>query len=90
MILIVGATGYLGGMITRRLLAEGRLVRVLVRASLTIAHWSKRARRLPSATFDSGIPWMWHAVGSTRSSPRPSLECTKILWLRRRSTWMVT
>jgi len=32
MILIVGATGYLGGMITRRLLAQGRLVRVLVRA----------------------------------------------------------
>ena len=33
MILIVGATGYLGGMITRRLLAQGRLMRVLVRAS---------------------------------------------------------
>jgi uncharacterized protein YbjT (DUF2867 family) len=31
MILIIGATGYLGGMITRRLLAQGRLVRVLVR-----------------------------------------------------------
>jgi uncharacterized protein YbjT (DUF2867 family) len=31
MILVVGATGYLGGMITRRLLAQGRLVRVLVR-----------------------------------------------------------
>jgi NADH dehydrogenase len=31
MILIVGATGYLGGMITRGLLAQGRLVRVLVR-----------------------------------------------------------
>ena len=31
MILIVGATGYLGGLITRRLLAQGRLVRVLVR-----------------------------------------------------------
>jgi uncharacterized protein YbjT (DUF2867 family) len=32
MILIVGATGYVGGMITRRLLTQGRLVRVLVRA----------------------------------------------------------
>jgi uncharacterized protein YbjT (DUF2867 family) len=31
MILIVGATGYLGGMITRGLLAQGRLVRMLVR-----------------------------------------------------------
>ena len=31
MILVVGATGYLGGMITRRLLAQGREVRVLVR-----------------------------------------------------------
>jgi uncharacterized protein YbjT (DUF2867 family) len=31
MILIVGATGFLGGMITRRLLAQGRLVRILVR-----------------------------------------------------------
>jgi uncharacterized protein YbjT (DUF2867 family) len=31
MILIVGATGYLGGLIARRLLAQGRLVRVLVR-----------------------------------------------------------
>jgi uncharacterized protein YbjT (DUF2867 family) len=31
MILIVGATGFLGGMITRRLLAQGREVRVLVR-----------------------------------------------------------
>jgi uncharacterized protein YbjT (DUF2867 family) len=29
--LIVGATGYLGGMITRRLLEQGRLLRVLVR-----------------------------------------------------------
>jgi uncharacterized protein YbjT (DUF2867 family) len=32
MILVVGATGDLGGRITRRLLAEGRRVRVLVRA----------------------------------------------------------
>lgn len=32
MILIVGATGYLGGMITRQLLADGREVRILVRA----------------------------------------------------------
>ena len=32
MILIVGATGYLGGMIARRLLAQGRQIRVLVRA----------------------------------------------------------
>jgi uncharacterized protein YbjT (DUF2867 family) len=31
MILIVGATGFLGGMIAHRLLAQGRLVRVLVR-----------------------------------------------------------
>jgi uncharacterized protein YbjT (DUF2867 family) len=31
MILIIGGTGYLGDMITRRLLAQGRLVRVLVR-----------------------------------------------------------
>ena len=31
MMLIVGATVYLGGMITRRLLAQGREVRLLVR-----------------------------------------------------------
>ncbi len=31
MILVVGATGYLGGMITRQLLAQGREVRILVR-----------------------------------------------------------
>ena len=31
MILVVGSTGMLGGMITRRLLAEGRQVRILVR-----------------------------------------------------------
>ena len=33
MILIVGATGILGGMITQRLLAEGKEVRVLLRHS---------------------------------------------------------
>ncbi len=32
MILVAGATGYLGGMITRQLLANGRQVRILVRA----------------------------------------------------------
>ena len=31
MILVVGATGILGGMITRQLLEEGRDVRILVR-----------------------------------------------------------
>jgi uncharacterized protein YbjT (DUF2867 family) len=31
MILVVGATGQLGGLITRRLLADGRDVRILVR-----------------------------------------------------------
>ena len=35
MILVVGATGTLGGMITRRLLAQGREVRILVRNGLS-------------------------------------------------------
>ncbi len=32
MLLVIGATGYLGGLITRQLLAKGREVRILVRA----------------------------------------------------------
>ena len=35
MILVVGATGALGGLIARRLLADGRKVRILVRPGST-------------------------------------------------------
>ena len=33
MILVVGATGIVGGMITRRLLGQGKEVRILVRGN---------------------------------------------------------
>ena len=66
MILIVGATGYLGGIITRRLLAQGREVRLLVRPGSDYRPLVEAARRLPSATSDSRILWMWHAAASTR------------------------
>ena len=66
MILIVGATGYLGGMITRGCSRRAGWCECWCAPVRTTARWSRRAWRLPSATFDSGIPWMWHAAGSTR------------------------
>ncbi len=47
MILVVDATGYLGGMITRQLLAAGKPVRILVRTGSDYEA-SVDARREPS------------------------------------------
>jgi uncharacterized protein YbjT (DUF2867 family) len=38
MILVVGATGNLGGVVTRMLLAQGQLVRILARPNQTTSH----------------------------------------------------
>jgi uncharacterized protein YbjT (DUF2867 family) len=43
MILVVGATGVVGGMITRGLLEQGREVRILVRRDSLLRGWSSRA-----------------------------------------------
>ena len=44
MILVVGATGIVGGMITRRLLEPGKEVRILVRSNSPSAQLAQEAR----------------------------------------------
>ena len=61
MILIVGATGLLGGMITRQLLAKGKTVRILVRQnSPSVALAPEGMATAAQALIDAGAerkPW---------------------------------
>ena len=55
MILVVGATGQLGGMITQRLLAEGKDVRILVRHNSPSEELAKQGLATSSQTLiDAG------------------------------------
>ena len=47
MILVVGATGSLGGRITRGLLAQGKPVRILARHNSPRKSWPSRDERTP-------------------------------------------
>lgn len=69
MILVVGATGTLGGRITRGLLEQGKEVRILVRDP------SPSVERRPLAWQRMPIPWWRPArIWSSAISPIPPLS----------------
>ena len=55
MILVVGATGMLGGMITNQLLQQGKNVRILVRENSPAAEMAKQGMATdPDSLIDAG------------------------------------
>jgi len=87
MILVVGATGILGGLITQKLLADDKEVRILVRHDSPAEGMAlERMATSPKALIEAGAEPFYGdlkdrdtldglVMGSTPSSPPPTQPC---------------
>lgn len=55
-VLVIGATGFLGGQVVDALLTHGKSVRAMVRPSSNAAALERKACRLSAATGSTGPP----------------------------------